>query len=68
MVMAAFHKNQEQNFDYSDASKVEEVGQLGKELGFGRANLQNFSRVYSDEELDEFYKKYIANGFSTATT
>ena len=59
MVLAAYHRNQEQNFDYLYSEEIEEIGNLGKELGFGRAEFQNFNKVYSDYDIEDFYKKYI---------
>ena len=61
MVLAAYHRTREQSFDYANPREIEEIGQSGAALGFGRAEFQNFRKAYTDEDLDNFYKDFIKN-------
>src|SRR3989338_4245291 len=59
MVLAGNHRIKERNFDYASVDEIQEIGRLGKALGFGRAEFQNFNKVYTGPDLDIFYDKYI---------
>ena len=41
------------------SDEIQEIGKLGKALGFGRAEFQNFNKVYTGQDLNNFYDKYI---------
>ena len=59
MVLAAHHRIREKSFDYASVDEIQEIGKLGKALGFGRAEFQNFNKVYTGQDLNNFYDKYI---------
>ncbi|MDP3785385.1 MAG: hypothetical protein Q8R12_05015 [bacterium] len=59
MVLAAHCRTREQLFDYANPEDIEKIAAQGKELGFGRAEFQNFRRVYSEDDLKKFKQKYF---------
>ena len=59
MVLAAHHRSRERSFDYSGSKEMEEIAKQGAELGFGRAEFQNFKRVYAEDDLGRFYDLYL---------
>lgn len=59
MVLAAHDRIRERNTDYVNSEQIQKIGAQGEVLGFGRAEFQNFEKVYSEKDLIQFYERYV---------